>query len=1022
MRLPRRTAIVCFLALLSWSLVGACRPATPVDGGREALAAAVGDTLPLGGRLSGGFRPSARIATRAAANAAPALSPDVRIAIAQLEKRATAEDTPSALADVGVAYLVQGDIDRAITTLEDATAQEALPPAFSDLSAAYLARAERTESRRIESLARALEAAERSLKLSRSNEALFNRAFALDGLAPYTGTPAPWAEYAGAERDAAWRDAATRESANDRPVDDARDRWDTRQRDLREKLQGLDAAFVTDTVRLYPEASFEIFERELLADPRLRPQAQLVASALYEVTRDPMARDEVAAQSRGGDALVRAHLAFVQGLKQYSANDLAGARRSFVAALDGFTRTAAPYRLCAAMQVASIDWREGRLAEAQATLAMVERDTRARGYTTLLARALSQRGLVYQRQWRLGESLAALRESAQRFEAANQRESVVAVYQSLSDALRTLGETHESWAYVGRTLEALPQVRRPIRRYLSLYNASLFASRHGLNEAALLFQDATVRAAADASDDVLTEAIIQRALVHIRRGDQARAMVDFNAATQRVAALGEGAFKAYAGAEIEIVRAQLADADDAALTGLERAISFFEQHEPGRVPGLYLLLARTPAARASRALAERALQSGIATLERQHASVGDEALQISYFDDSWALFQDMVALQADARDMARAFEFAERARARSLLATAQGASLSRTRRLDDITESLPAAVLLVQYATLADRVLIWTIARGQAAVAEQRIAEQDLARLISRHRSAIQEGRDDAAVNDRLFELLLHPVVKAASADAVVVLVPDGQLQQLPFATLRNPATRRYLIEEHPLMLTPSASFFLDAQRVPRPAASFSSALLVGNPAASGARKLPGAEAEVEAAAQLYARHEILTGPRATKARFLDAAPAFSVVHFGGHAFINPEFPLLSRLVFADEGGVEQSLFAHELSRLRFPNTRVVMLAACSTAAGAVSRGEGVVSITRPFLGAGVQTVISSQWDVDDRATEQLTMAFHHELVRSRNPVDALRAAQLHMLRSGDAAQALPRNWGAFVAVGSTGS
>ena len=132
-------------------------------------------------------------------------------------------------------------------------------------------------------------------------------------------------------------------------------------------------------------------------------------------------------------------------------------------------------------------------------------------------------------------------------------------------------------------------------------------------------------------------------------------------------------------------------------------------------------------------------------------------------------------------------------------------------------------------------------------------------------------------------------------------------------------------------------------------------------------------------------------------------APAFDVVHFGGHAFANPEFPLLSRLVFADEPNGEQSLFAHEIARVRFPRTRVVVLAACSTAAGAVSRGEGVVSVARPFLGGGVPLVIASQWDVDDRATEQLTLAFHRELAKSGDPIHALQAAQLAMLRSGDA-------------------
>ena len=229
------------------------------------------------------------------------------------------------------------------------------------------------------------------------------------------------------------------------------------------------------------------------------------------------------------------------------------------------------------------------------------------------------------------------------------------------------------------------------------------------------------------------------------------------------------------------------------------------------------------------------------------------------------------------------------------------------------------------------------------------------------------------------------------------------------------------MIEDHALMVSPSATFFVDARAAAssRSAMPLKSALLVGNPAAEGARTLPGAESEVAVASQLYQRHELLTGRQATKARFLEMAPRFEVVHFGGHAFVNPEFPLLSRLAFAGEAGVEQSLFAHEIARVRFPLTRVVVLAACSTAAGVVSRGEGVVSVARPFLGAGVPLVVASQWDVDDRATEQLTLGFHRELAKSGNPVQALRAAQLALLRSGDAVQARPESWGAFVAVGT---
>jgi tetratricopeptide (TPR) repeat protein len=237
MRLPRRRArVTAGLGALLLTMA-ACRSTTAPHSGREAVAAAVGDALPFTARLSGGFRPSKRGPTREAGDRPVELSPDARIAIALLEKRANEDPTPAALADLGLAYLIQGDIDRAIATIEDAASQDNKPAPWSDLSAAYLAKAERAPQRKIEYLARALEAAEKSLKIARTNEALFNRALARDRLAAYTGAPAPWQEFTAAETDPQWRQVAALESSNDRPVEDARDLWETRRKLLPARLE-----------------------------------------------------------------------------------------------------------------------------------------------------------------------------------------------------------------------------------------------------------------------------------------------------------------------------------------------------------------------------------------------------------------------------------------------------------------------------------------------------------------------------------------------------------------------------------------------------------------------------------------------------------------------------------------------------------------------------------------------------------------------------------------------------------------
>jgi CHAT domain-containing protein len=1019
MRLPRCTALAIVGIGAVTCAASACRLWTPAPSGREALASAVSTTLPFQARLSGGFAPSNAGPTRAAGDRAPELSPDTRIAIALLEKRATESPTPEALADLGVGYLVQGDIDRAITTIEDAALQLATAAPWSDLSAAYLAKAERTPARRIELLSRGLEAAEKSLKIAPTNDAFFNRALARDGLAPFTGSPAPWKEYASTEKDQAWREAASRLAEDDRPAESVSDLWDARRRELTAALMSGDLATVRETVRQYPEAANEFLERQLFVDRGAAERAKTLAMVLHEVTGDPMARDEAAVFRSGGNDILRAHLVYATGLNQLDVTDLAGARQSFSEARALFARANAPFRAYADVRIATIDYRENSLDSAQRLLSSVEQEARSRVYTILLARVLMQRGLTYNRQWQLTEGLAALRESARLYDQSAQHQNAVSVYSNIADALRMLGEPHQSWEFIGRALEEMPSLRKADRRYLLLYNAALFARREELHEAALLFQDAAVREATQAGTGQLIEATIQRALVNVRRGNHASAAADLDQATRQLESSPAGAFRSYMSAELDIVRAQL-PGELAANTRLQEAIGFFGRADPGRVPGLYLLLARTAQSQKSPETAEGALRSGIGRLEAQQAGVGDEALRISFFDESWALFQDMVAFQVARNEPAKAFEYAERSRARSLLAASQGANVSHTRLLSDIQAHLPSSLVLVHYSTLTDRILIWTITKSDAKLVERPVDERELTRLLEQHRASIQDRRENRVANDRLYALLVEPIAANLPTAATVVLIPDGRLQQLSFATLRHPSTRQYLIEDHALMVSPSATFFVDAAGAgTRPRTPLRSALLVGNPAAEGARALPGSEAEVAAASQLYPIHELLTGRQATKARFLEMAPRFEVVHFGGHAFVNPEFPLLSRLAFAGEAGSEQSLFAHEIARVRFPVTRVVVLAACSTAAGLVSRGEGVVSVARPFLGAGVPLVVASQWDVDDRATEQLTLGFHRELAKSGNPVQALRATQLAMLRSGDAVQARPDSWGAFVAVGT---
>ena len=147
---------------------------------------------------------------------------------------------------------------------------------------------------------------------------------------------------------------------------------------------------------------------------------------------------------------------------------------------------------------------------------------------------------------------------------------------------------------------------------------------------------------------------------------------------------------------------------------------------------------------------------------------------------------------------------------------------------------------------------------------------------------------------------------------------------------------------------------------------------------------------------------------------------SFRVLHLATHGVLNTEHPELSGLVFSlvDQGGraVDGFLRLHEVYNLDL-HADLVVLSACRTALGREVRGEGLVGLTRGFLYAGARRVISTTWNVDDRASSVLMSRFYESmLTKGMKATEALRDAQLSMLR--DPRWADPRFWGAFTIQG----
>ena len=79
----------------------------------------------------------------------------------------------------------------------------------------------------------------------------------------------------------------------------------------------------------------------------------------------------------------------------------------------------------------------------------------------------------------------------------------------------------------------------------------------------------------------------------------------------------------------------------------------------------------------------------------------------------------------------------------------------------------------------------------------------------------------------------------------------------------------------------------------------------------------------------------------------------------------------------------------------------LVVLSGCTTGRGWAILGDGSYGLAGAFLATGSSAVIASTWSVADHATGKLMGLMYRHLAAGASPSQALRRAQLGLIRSG---------------------
>jgi CHAT domain-containing protein len=1045
--MSRRSAALFLILLPLALLVGSGYSRSPyinraIFASRARLVEVLGPFRPVEGRLTGGFS----YAPYDPSQSRLRLSRNHRIALRKFSQESVGPNS-EATADRALLKLLDGNPRQAVEDLEALVVTRPADAALlSDLSTAYMADAQ--VNGEAYSRVKALEAAENAVTLDpKLQEARFNRAIALESLFLRNQAQSAWDGYLQLDRESAWaREARKRKGALGGP--DAASRWALQVQKLEKAVSRNDQETVSHIVAQYPQATREYAEEKLFGDWAAAELAKRSGEAreTLSVVRTlgiALARtngeDMVAAAVKTIDrtvepsrrSLATGHFAYQKGLQLYGEGKFAEARERFAAALSALHDAASPFAHWATFRLAVCEMQLFHYETSFGLLIPLHQS----GFRSLVGRSLWVRGLILAIQGRYAESVALYRSAIQHFATIGESENLTVVRSLVAECLAALGDYQRAWKFHQDALRLAKDLRSPIRRQQVLEEASSTALQGENPSVALDLLQEALGVASPPHTPAALYCLRRKALAHSRLQQSREAQESLREAKSMVPDLPDENVRKSVLGDLLAAEGRIMAVKDpsAAIAQLTRAIQIYR----GTEYSAQLALLFSERARAYRAIgdmpsAESDLRQAVTAVQSQHTLVADILLKISYMEEFRSIFDDMVDLQVQLGRKDLALYFVESARAQVLRESLRGAYGGEVREIltvQDLQESLPDHVALIEYYVLPRKLLAWVIQRGSLDIFQTEISPAGLKLLTEHFRQEVLASSADLRHDVKLrsfSELLIGRLRPAIQGVTALVLIPDRDLHSVPFAAVLDGKSGQYLIEQYVLSMAPSANIYLQVleRRRRMEAKPDTDAMVVGDPDFDSSvlyslSRLPQAREEAKEVAALYSRAQLLLGSAATKKRFLWGLARFDLIHFAGHAVNSPLSPPSSFLALAPAGQDSGILYSRELYNLRRMRARLVVLSACSGLSGTLLGEEGVENLARPFLAAGVPAVIASSWRVNDRSAREFFLKFYAELLAGVPVADALRQAQVRSMKSADPMSAAPVSWAGFQLIGA---
>ncbi|MEA3445993.1 MAG: CHAT domain-containing protein [Bacteroidota bacterium] len=371
---------------------------------------------------------------------------------------------------------------------------------------------------------------------------------------------------------------------------------------------------------------------------------------------------------------------------------------------------------------------------------------------------------------------------------------------------------------------------------------------------------------------------------------------------------------------------------------------------------------------------------------------------------------------------------------------------NKTQSIADIQNKLRKNETLVEYSLGNDFVSIIVILKDSVAFVMNEIGPdfraniEKLRNVLSNVVQSADIFEDYASSAYQVYKSLLQPIEGLIQKQRLII-IPDGILGYIPFETLLTEEVdvnqiyykaAPYLLIDHAISYAYSSTLLFKSSKEDENKTTDD--LLAIAPSFHPEDNLPtfltergeefidliGSRIEVKSINKIFKGEQQLDS-MATEQNFKEFAGNYKILHIATHGLIDDKEPMNSRLLFYRNNDTleDGDLYIYELYNMQL-KAELAVLSACNTGYGKLEDGEGIISLARGFLYAGVPSIVMTLWCVPD-GTSVMIVEYFYKFLKEGYPKDiALQKAKLAYLNQADNLKSNPYFWAGFVNIGNT--